>query len=152
MSKTSWKYFERKIAKNIAGQWGLTYNENIIRTPGSGSMANFKGDIIVIGEQFPLHLECKFGYDFSLEDIVKNKAIIKSFIKQAKEDAPSGKIPVVLVSKPYYGVYAIISTVNVNKTVLKPCKELSFFMITDKYLVVLVEELKIVYDRGLLLV
>lgn len=149
MAKSSWKYFERRIAKKIADLWGLKYNENILRTPGSGSMSNFKGDIIVIGENFPLHIECKFGYEFSLEDIIKNKASIKSFVKQAEDDSPEGKVPVVILSRPYYGIYVIIDNKHVLLTkfwVNGIAKILKFYMITENYLVINVDDLKTVFD------
>lgn len=148
MGKSSWKYFERQIAKKIATQWGFKYNENVLRTPGSGSMSNFKGDIIVIGEDFPLHIECKFGYDFTLEDIIKNKASIQSFIKQANTDAPATKIPVVILSKPYYGVYVII---DLNYVVIKNLlkTKLSVLLLTDNYLIIKFDDLKKAYDVGM---
>jgi Holliday junction resolvase len=149
MGKSSWKYFERRIAKKIADLWGLKYNENILRTPGSGSMSNFKGDIIVIGENFPLHIECKFGYEFSLEDIIKNKASIKSFVKQAEDDSPEGKVPVVILSRPYYGVYVIIDRKHILLTKFWTndlATKLTFYMITENYLVISVEDLKTVFD------
>lgn len=151
MSKSSWKYFERRIAKKIADMWGLTYNETVLRTPGSGSMSNFKGDIIVIGEHFPLHIECKFGYEFNLEDIIKEKATIKSFIKQAEEDCPKNKIPVVILSRPYYGIYVIIDLKHVNTNFPLDTIFLTFVMRTNNYLVIQLEDLKKAHEGGLLI-
>jgi Holliday junction resolvase len=150
MAKSSWKYFERRIAKEIAVQWGLAYNENVLRTPGSGSMSNFKGDIIVIGEDFPLHIECKFGYDFTLEDIVKNTASIRAFVKQANTDAPKNKIPVVILSKPYYGVYVIIDLKFVNTNFPIENTVTKFLIKTEHYLVIKLDALKRVYEGGML--
>jgi len=143
----SWKNFERKVAEEIANQWGFKYKEEVIRTPCSGGMKNFKGDVIVIGKEFPFHLEAKFGYDFVLEDIVKDKKNIKAFIKQAEEDSPENKIPVVIASQPYYGRYVIIRKSRVIPEKID-FSVLSFFMLTTNYLVILLADLKKTYDMG----
>jgi len=151
MSKTSdkGKYFERVVAKELAKQFNLEYNNNIIRTPNSGGLKYAKGDIQVLNEYFPFHVECKFGYSFSLNDLINENAKVRKFVEQAVEDN-TNKIPIVIVSKPYYNRYVIIKKEYLNHDNMKALLALDKpFLLTKDYLCFLLEDLALFYKHNL---
>ena len=86
--------YERKIAKKFQEEYGV----ELKRTPQSGGFAygnekaeDFRGDIIPIekGVDLLLHIECKN----------QNTWKLKEWLKQAEEDCPKGRIPVVVFHK-----------------------------------------------------
>lgn len=151
MGKTSdkGKYFERAVAKEIATQFGFKYNQNIIRTPNSGGLKYAKGDIQVLNAYFPFHVECKFGYDFDLNDLIKENAKINNFIKQADEDNID-KIPIVIVSKPYYNRYVVVKKEYLNHDNMKILSKLNKpFLFTNNYFCFLLEDLALFYNENI---
>jgi len=146
------KYFERKIAKEIAKIFGLEYNKDIIRTPNSGGLKYAKGDIQFLTEQteLPYHFECKFGYEISLVDIQKDNSKIKNFIKQTLNDCSKHKIPLLIISKPYFNIYVIVIRKYVNFNKIDKLLKLSFVMLTMKYLVFDFKDFKQIHDWGIL--
>lgn len=83
--------YERTIAKIFKSKLGI----ELRRTPQSGGFAknskkakDFRGDIIPIDDNidFKLHIECKNHSNWSLP----------SWIRQAEEDCPEDRIPVVV--------------------------------------------------------
>lgn len=90
-SKTKGSNFERDTAKKFK----KAYDAELVRTPQSGGFAkksakadDFRGDIVPADEdiELSLHIECKNAKTWSLP----------AWFKQAKEDCPKGKIPVVV--------------------------------------------------------
>ena len=90
-SKTKGNNYERDTAKRFKEAYG----EELVRTPQSGGFAkksakanDFRGDIVPADEDIDLslHVECKCAKTWSLP----------AWFKQAKEDCPEGKIPVVV--------------------------------------------------------
>ena len=90
-SKTKGNNFERDTAKKFK----KAYDAELVRTPQSGGFAkksakadDFRGDIIPADEdiELSLHIECKCQKTWSLP----------SWFKQAEEDCPKGKIPVIV--------------------------------------------------------
>jgi len=95
LSKTKGSNFERETAKKFKNAYGV----DLVRTPQSGGFAKksvkadeFRGDIVSADESFELllHVECKNQKTWSLP----------AWLKQAEEDCPKGKIPVVIFHKP----------------------------------------------------
>jgi hypothetical protein len=151
--------FEREVAKKIAAQFKLD-PEDVFRTPSSGGMdkKKFKGDVTVLNRYFPLHIEAKFGYDFELQDIAKKK-YIEDFVYQAVSDefaaGPHRKTPIVVIAKPYYDRYVIIpigfAAIRDPEIVTESLQRLSFFMLTPKYAVVLLDELALAVELGIII-
>lgn len=90
-SKSKGSNFERTIAKKFKDFFGI----DLVRTPQSGGFAkkyakadDFRGDIVPADKDlnFHLHVECKNQKAWALP----------SWIKQAEEDCPKDKIPVVV--------------------------------------------------------
>lgn len=90
-SKNKGANYEREIAKVFKGR----YDVDLTRTPQSGGFAkkstkadDFRGDIVCLDETkvLDLHIECKNQQSVS----------IRKWLKQANEDCPKGKIPVVI--------------------------------------------------------
>ena len=90
-SKLKGASYERVIAKKFKEKFGI----ELKRTPMSGGFSkgsskadDFRGDITVVdkGVDFKLHLECKDHKAWSLP----------SWIRQAKDDCPQDRIPVVV--------------------------------------------------------
>lgn len=93
-SKLKGDGYERAIAKIF----GAKYNINLKRTPQSGGFAkksekadDFRGDITVVDDKIMLllHLECKNQKTWALP----------AWIKQAEEDCPEGRVPVIVIHK-----------------------------------------------------
>jgi hypothetical protein len=82
--------YENAIAKKFGDKWGI----RLVRTPMSGGFQkssdneDIRGDLSCLdkGTRFLLHPECKKQKTWKLRE----------WYKQAKEDCPSGKIPVVI--------------------------------------------------------
>jgi len=94
MGKTSRRKgftYERKVAHILEAVWG----EQFRRTPLSGGWAKEKitGDIVPIDRQddnFPFSVECK-----------NQKALsVPAWLKQAKDDCPEGKMPLLIFHLP----------------------------------------------------
>lgn len=90
-SKLKGASYERVIAKKFKEKFGI----ELKRTPMSGGFSkgsskadDFRGDITVVdkGVDFKLHLECKDHKAWSLP----------AWIRQAEEDCPKDRIPVVV--------------------------------------------------------
>lgn len=90
-SKTKGSTYERDVARIIKTKLDI----DLKRTPQSGGFAKdskkadeFRGDIVSIDDSidFKLHIECKNHSSWSLP----------SWLKQAEEDCPDGKVPVVV--------------------------------------------------------
>ena len=90
-SKTKGANFERDVAKKFK----KAYDADLVRTPQSGGFAkksakadDFRGDIVPADEEIELslHIECKNAKTWSLP----------AWFKQAQEDCPKGKYPVVV--------------------------------------------------------
>lgn len=90
-SKAKGNQFERDVAKKFKDY----YEEELVRTPQSGGFAkrsaragDFRGDIVPVDENIDLavHIECKNAKTWSLP----------AWFKQASEDCPEGKAPVVV--------------------------------------------------------
>jgi Holliday junction resolvase len=148
-ARNSGKYFERTVAKEIGKQFGWEYNTDIIRTPNSGGMVYEKADIVVIGKDFPYHIECKYGYDISLANIEKNSKLVAKFYKQAEGGCTFDRTPIVVVSKPYYNRYFFVK----KKYVLPDRIVLDFFnstfcMVTAEYIVFHLDDFKFWHDKG----
>jgi len=91
------KRFERDVAKQL----NKKFNTNVRRTPMSGGMDNFKGDIIDINPDsvlFDYHWECKN----------QEKLNIWKALEQARNDKPMGKTPVVVFRKNFERDYACL--------------------------------------------
>ena len=93
--------YERDIAKIFQEYTGVEF----VRTPQSGGFVkksqkadDFRGDILPVDKSVRLnvHIECKNQEKWNL----------KSWLKQAQEDCPKGRVPIVILKKP-----------NDNKTV-----------------------------------
>lgn len=90
-SQQKGKRGEREFAKLVNRCMGYTEAEGVRRTPCSGAMASFKGDLIqTSGALSKFHFE------------VKNeaKARLWAYIRQAEEDASALKIPLVAIKRP----------------------------------------------------
>jgi hypothetical protein len=90
-SRNKGSSYERTIAKKFKDSLGV----ELTRTPQSGGFAksstkgdDFRGDIVSLDDtiEFLLHIECKDHSSWSLP----------AWIKQAEEDCPEGRIPVVI--------------------------------------------------------
>lgn len=90
-SKTKGNSFERLTAKKFKA----AYDEELVRTPQSGGFAKksakageFRGDIVPANDDIDLslHIECKNAKTWSLP----------TWFRQAEEDCPEGKVPVVV--------------------------------------------------------
>jgi len=91
------KRFERDVAKKL----NKVFKTNVRRTPMSGGMDNFKGDIIDINPDsilFDYHGECKN----------QEKLNIWKALEQARSDRPMGKTPVVVFTKNFEKDYACL--------------------------------------------
>jgi len=93
-SKNKGSSYER----TIAGKFKAKFNADLVRTPQSGGFAKniskadeFRGDIVLADKDydFKLHIECKNSKTWSLP----------KWIKQAEEDCPKNKIPLVIFHK-----------------------------------------------------
>ena len=96
-SKKKGDRFERDVAKQL----NKKFNTNVRRTPMSGAMDNFKGDIIDINPDsilFDYHWECKN----------QEKLNIWKALEQARNDKPMGKTPVVVFTKNFENDYACL--------------------------------------------
>lgn len=91
LSKNKGSNYERTIAKKFKD----FYNVELTRTPQSGGFAkkskkadDFRGDIVSVNKDVDLliHIECKNHKNWALP----------SWIKQATDDCPNNKIPVVI--------------------------------------------------------
>lgn len=90
-SKVKGSNFERDVAKKFK----KAYDAELVRTPQSGGFAkksakadDFRGDIVPADEdiELSLHIECKCQKTWSLP----------AWFKQAEEDCPNGKFPIVV--------------------------------------------------------
>ena len=90
-SKVKGSNFERDVAKKFK----KAYDAELVRTPQSGGFAkksakadDFRGDIVPADEdiELSLHIECKCQKTWSLP----------AWFKQAEEDCPKGKLPIVV--------------------------------------------------------
>ena len=112
--------FERTIAKLFQEKYGIEFT----RTPMSGGFAKnkdkkegFKGDIVPVDKKVNLniHVECKSQKTWKMRD----------WLKQAKEDCPKDKIPLVIarefgtpnifVTMPIEGFFALVEKAGVLK-------------------------------------
>ena len=96
-SKKKGDRFERDVAKQL----NKKFDTNVRRTPMSGGMDNFKGDIIDINPDsilFDYHWECKN----------QEKLNIWKALEQARSDRPMGKTPVVVFTKNFENDYACL--------------------------------------------
>ena len=93
-SKSKGNTYERDIARKFKE----VYDEDLVRTPQSGGFAKksakadeFRGDIVPADEDviLQLHIECKNQKSWSLP----------AWFKQAEDDCPKGKAPVVIFHK-----------------------------------------------------
>ncbi len=84
--------YERKIAK----AFGKIYGE-LRRTPLSGGM-EWKGDIQSIDGKMPFHIECK----------KQEKLNIWKALKQAEDDCPDDKTPIVVFARNRSKDYVVI--------------------------------------------
>ena len=93
-SKAKGASYERTIAKKFQN----VYDVELSRTPQSGGFAkksekaeDFRGDIIPVDKDitFKLHIECKDRKNWN----------IKEWLKQAQEDCPKDRIPIVIMKK-----------------------------------------------------
>ncbi len=136
------KRFEREVAKEICRQFGWEYKVDMARTPNSGGL-QLKGDIVVynINLQFPLHIECKFGYNFTATDIVKESSNLQKFMQQAVNDCPPGKIPVLVASSSRQPRYIIFRSKDIFVDLFIGLN-LSFTIITDNYIATSLEHLE----------
>lgn len=81
--------YERKVASIFEKRWGL----KLRRTPSSGGFAKasenikIRGDLSCLDQNLLLHIECKNQKTWQL----------KAWIRQAQEDCPEGKIPLVIL-------------------------------------------------------
>lgn len=108
--------FERTIAKLFQDEYGIEFT----RTPMSGGFAKnkdknegFKGDIVPVDKKVNLniHVECKSQKTWKMRD----------WLKQAKEDCPKDKTPLVIarefgtpnifVTMPIEGFFALVEKV-----------------------------------------
>lgn len=110
--------FERKVAKTLSDWSGL----ELRRTPLSGGWAkhnpNAVGDIacIDIHNEFPLCVECKCGQGWELESVFRGKCkLFESWWKQATDNCPAGKIPVLIFSKNYSEDWVMLQRVDLPK-------------------------------------
>ncbi len=90
------KRFERDVAKKL----NKVFKTNVRRTPMSGGMS-IKGDIIDINPDsilFDYHWECKN----------QEKLNIWKALKQARNDKPMGKTPVLVLTKNFENDYACL--------------------------------------------
>lgn len=101
------KYFERLVARELAKQLDKPYKDVVVRTPNSGGL-QWKGDIQFL-DGFPLYVECKFGYNITLDKIMKGATILRKWWNKAVKEARSErKTPVLIFSQPRSERYAVI--------------------------------------------
>jgi hypothetical protein len=93
-SKNKGASYERVIAQVFKEGYDL----DLVRTPQSGGFAKksnkadeFRGDIITVDKDIELllHIECKDQKTWNLKD----------WLRQANEDCPKGKVPLVIMKK-----------------------------------------------------
>ena len=93
-SKQKGGEFERQVARSF----GNTFDIELVRTPQSGGFVknsdkadDFRGDIVPVERniKLQLHLECKNQKTWKIPE----------WYRQAKEDCPKGKIPLVVFHK-----------------------------------------------------
>ena len=93
-SRNKGSSYERIIARKFKEK----YNAELMRTPQSGGFAknnaragDFRGDIVPVDDTIDLrlHIEAKNQKNWSLP----------SWLKQAEEDCPEGKIPCIIFHK-----------------------------------------------------
>jgi hypothetical protein len=93
-SKNKGANYERVIAQVFKEGYDL----DLVRTPQSGGFAKksnkadeFRGDIITVDKDIELllHIECKDQKTWNLKD----------WLRQANEDCPKGKVPLVIMKK-----------------------------------------------------
>ena len=107
-SKKKGDRFERDVAKQL----NKKFNTNVRRTPMSGGMDNFKGDIIDINPDsilFDYHWECKN----------QEKLNIWKALEQARNDKPMGKTPVVVFTKNFEKQYNALNAKAVQPAASK---------------------------------
>jgi len=88
--------YERKIANAFGKIYG-----KLRRTPLSGGM-EWKGDIQAIENDMPFSIECK----------KQEKLNIWKALKQAEEDCPDDKIPIVVFARNRTKDYVVIELSN----------------------------------------
>jgi hypothetical protein len=86
--------YERRLAKAFFDKWGV----KLVRTPSSGGFQKESNQELIRGDLSCLDPKI----DFMLHSEAKNHKTwnLKKWFKQAEEDCPSRKIPVVLFHKP----------------------------------------------------
>lgn len=120
--KTKGNGFERRVAKILSDWAGVQF----MRTPASGAIHNFKDKRVVsdivpplsVGN-FPFSIECKkVECSWELSSIIEGTSqTLKDHWKQCSEDAArEGLIPMLVFSKNFRGVYAILRRVDFLST------------------------------------
>jgi len=98
-SQRKGKLGERAFAHLVNKCMGYTEAEGVRRTPCSGALSSFKGDLIqTSGVLSKFHFE------------VKNeaKARLWAYIRQAEEDASALKIPLVAIKRPQTDKFYVV--------------------------------------------
>lgn len=120
--RTKGSSFERNIAKILSAWSGI----ELRRTPLSGGWAKgnpeVAGDLVSVDpeQSFRYHVECKNSEAWSWEQILNSKKIsgpiFKSWWKQAYDECPKGKIPVLVFSKAYHDIYIMFQVTGMEYT------------------------------------
>lgn len=117
------KSAERVLVKAFSKWWGCEF----FRTPESGGMATrlskqlgidfskFKGDIVTLDETFPFCVESKKVEGWTLEQLLTSeKTLIHSWWRQAVDQTPSGKKPLLVFTKNHAPLYAMMHTWDIR--------------------------------------
>lgn len=109
---------EREVAKLLAAWWG---SGEWMRTPSSGGWGRSKqvrddfnaaGDIVTTATDFPFCVEVKSEEGWELEQLLRSpdKCPIARWWKQAAEETPEGKHPLLLFTRKLRPWYAMFQT------------------------------------------
>jgi hypothetical protein len=127
--------FERKIAKELEMWW--PGNHEFKRTPMSGGSSlkegwDLAGDICTTASDFIWHLELKNtpSQFTGLHNIFSDKSVFWRWLKQASNDCPDGKIPIIIFNRfdmptfcasNHWNIIILVKNIDMN------------FMVYDKY-------------------
>lgn len=110
MAKQKGAQFERFVAKLLGKWWGSKF----YRTPMSGGSQlkdgfNMAGDLCTDDPSFPFHVECKKQEQWGLHQLFVSKSCKPwAWWKQCTNECPDGQIPLLIMTKNRYPVWAML--------------------------------------------